>query len=262
MKFIPKPLVETADISRGKPTLKSFLKSAVSAVLVLALLYLFLGLVAELLARTIPDRWERQLSGAFPESTGADTNAMTRAAGILERLTKGESLRELDYHLFLFQQESPNAVAVPGGGIGVTAALLETVKSDAGLAFVLAHELGHHQHRHILRSLGRRLIIRTAAAMLLNYDGLSSVDTAFQLAESGYSRRQERAADEFALRLVHEKYGQAAGAMEFFEKIQEHRGDGLWMKYAGSHPPTAERLRYLRELAMQLKDGGVEPSSR
>ncbi|MBE0544842.1 MAG: M48 family metallopeptidase [Verrucomicrobia bacterium] len=255
MKYIPKPLVETADISRGKTTLKSFLKSALSVVLVLAVLYFVLGLLGEFLARTLPDRWECKLSRAATILAQSDSNAVQRAQDILAKLTAEEALRQLDYRVFVIELGSPNAVAVPGGGIGLTPELLEAVRSEAGLAFVIAHELGHHQHRHILRGLGRRLILGLAAALLFNYDGLSSVDAAFRLAETGYSRRQERAADEFALRLVHQKYGDLQEALEFFEQLQRTNGDPLWQKYAGSHPLTAERLEHLREFGRQLQTG-------
>lgn len=253
MKYIPKPLVETADISRGKASLKSFLKSAVSVLLVLAALYLVLGLLGELLAHSLPDRWERKLSRALPVASLSSTNDLQRAQTILAKLTADSSLRQLDYHLFLLDLGSPNAVALPGGGIGLTPELLDSVRSETGLAFVIAHELGHHQHRHILRGLGRRLVLGLAAALVFNYDGLSSVDSAFRLAETGYSRRQERAADEFALRLVHEKYGDLREALEFFEHLQRAHDDPLWQKYAGSHPLTAERLEHLHEVRQQLE---------
>ena len=252
MKFIPKPLVETADVSRGKSTLKDFLKSALSATLVLAGLYLLLVLLAETLARTIPDGWERRLSGAVGATAAGRAENIERATVILARLTEGGPLRDLEYTVFILDLEEPNAVAVPGGGIGLTPALFETVESEIGLAFVLAHELGHHQHRDILRSLGHRLLFGLAATFLLNYEGLSPVDAAFDLAETGYSRKQERAADAFALRLLHDKYGETSGALEFLEKLRSHRHLRIWEKYAGSHPLTRERLENLRALDREL----------
>jgi predicted Zn-dependent protease len=252
MKFIPKSLVETADVSRGKPTLKDFLKSTLSVVLVLAGLYLLVVLLAEAVVRTMPDSWERRLSGAVVATASGHAENLERANVILGRLTEGGSLRDLEYTVFILDLEEPNAVAVPGGGIGLTPALFETVESEIGLAFVLAHELGHHQHRDILRSLGHRLLLGLVATFLLNYEGLSPVDAAFDLAEIGYSRRQERAADAFALRLLHDKYGRTSGALEFLEKLQTRGHDRIWEKYAGSHPLTRDRLENLRALERQL----------
>lgn len=252
MKFIAKPLVETADISRGKQTAKSFFKGVLSAVLVLTALYLLLGLVGELLARTIPDSWERKLGGVVPMAVLGKTNDVERAERILAKLTADESLRTLNYRLFILELDEPNAVAVPGGGIGITRELLKEVQSDPGLAFVLAHELGHHQHRDILRSTGRGLILAVAGALLFNYDGMPAVNSAYRLAETRHSRSQEQAADDFALRLVHKKFGTSSDALEFFEKLQAKRHEPFWQKYAGSHPLTAERLEYLKTVASQL----------
>jgi beta-barrel assembly-enhancing protease len=263
MNYVAKPLIETADISRGKTTLRSLIKGTISALLVLALLYLALGLIGDLLARTIPDRWERQLSGvASVKITDTISNELQGAEAILAKLMKDEPLRELNYTLFLVDLKKPNAVAVPGGGIGLTPELLKSVQSEAGLALVIAHELGHHQHRHILRSVGRRLIFSLVAALLFNYDEFSTVNSALQLAENGHSRDQERDADEFAMRLIYKKYGDTKGALEFFEKLENEKSDSLWQKYAGSHPLTHERLQHLRALKKELSAAANNPSSK
>lgn len=78
---------------------------------------------------------------------------------------------------------------------------MEVVETEMGLAFVVAHELGHHQNRHALRILGRMLLLHTVAAMFGNSKNL--LDSALNVSESGFSRKQEREADKFAFHLVH-----------------------------------------------------------
>ena len=48
-----------------------------------------------------------------------------------------------------------NAFVLLGKKIYPTSELLKNAKTDRGLAFVMAHELGHIFHRDHLRSLGR-----------------------------------------------------------------------------------------------------------
>ena len=64
MKFIPRELRDTADASRGDHTWTSFLKNTASVILILGFLYLLLGLVADVVAWTLPERWEAATLGA------------------------------------------------------------------------------------------------------------------------------------------------------------------------------------------------------
>lgn len=58
--------------------------------------------------------------------------------------------RKLDYRVYLMLDPMPNAFALPGGIILVSTGLLETVANEAQIANVLAHELGHHELRHVI----------------------------------------------------------------------------------------------------------------
>src|SRR5690606_35172182 len=58
-----------------------------------------------------------------------------------------------------------NALALPGGAIVVTRGLLDQV-DDAELAFVLAHELAHLEHRDNLRAIGRGLVLTVALSLV------------------------------------------------------------------------------------------------
>ena len=65
MKFVARPLEKTADISRGKVSLRTALKWALEVVLALGALYLVLGVVADQIAVRIPIEWEKRLKPTF-----------------------------------------------------------------------------------------------------------------------------------------------------------------------------------------------------
>jgi predicted Zn-dependent protease len=259
MRFVPRELRETSDISRGDRTWTSFLKNVFSVFVILAGLYVLLGLAADVAARTLPERWEAEVFGRSPQKTDiseADApEQFARAQQLFDRLVEGADLRPLPYHLFLIDTADPNAVALPGGGIGVTRGLLERVESDIGLATVLAHELGHHQNRHNLRLLGRALLSRILIAVVFGESGSAVAEVPLALAESGYSRRQEIEADEFALHLVHDRFGHTRGSLEFFELIRDD-DTGLtgWGAFLSTHPLTDDRIERLRELQRGLEE--------
>ena len=249
MKFVPKEIKDTADISRGKRTWKGFFKNLLSVLIVLGLIYVLLGFVADIIASNIPEEWEAKLTmWEIPESDGGEK--FQRAKLIFEKLTQNSNLRPLPYKLFLLDMDVPNAVAVPGGSVGITRGLLKLVESEIGLATVLGHELGHHQKRHCLKKLGRTLIFKATMLVLFGKDGSSVMDVSLGLAESSHSRDQEREADDFGLRLVFKAYGNTDGCLEFFEMIQQQYelDTSPWHELMASHPPTEDRIDYLREL--------------
>lgn len=256
MRFVPKPLAGTADASRGTTSWQTFLRNVASAVIILGLGYLALGALAELLARTIPDRWEARMF-APPDAAVADTDRLARANEILAKLTSSGEPRDLPYRLVLVPDPQPNAFAFPGGAIGVTTGLLDSVESELGLAMVLGHELGHHQYRHTLTAIGRALVFTVARQLLFGGGEAPLVGASLGIAEAGHSRRQEREADELGLRLVYQTYGRTEGSLELYEDLLARDADDQlrWAAFLRSHPVTSSRLDSLRRLQAQLEAG-------
>jgi predicted Zn-dependent protease len=255
MKFVPKRLEKTADVSRGAASWQSFLKNVVSVVITLALGYLALGALTDVLARTIPDSWESRLFS--PPDDHSVSRDFARAEQVLERLLGADGFRQLPYRLFLAPGSEANAFAVAGGGVGVTQGLLDSIETEAGLALVLGHELGHHQARHPLRHIGRMLVFSVARALLFGARDVSLVDQSLAIVDSSYSRRQERQADAFGLRLIHEIYGHTQESLEFLERIWVEGGtqEGRWSAFLRSHPLTSDRIADLRTLQLELDEG-------
>lgn len=254
MQFTPKIPEQTADVSVGKRSWKEQVETAVMFLLFLAAVWWFTGLLGTFVGARIPDAWERKLSGAGGlMAEGGDTGTLDRAQAILNKLLEGESIRKLEYRLMVMDAEGANAFAIPGGWIAVTTGLLSAVSSEEGLAFVLAHEVGHHQYRHMTRRLGRTLLQGLILGVMFGQqDAMGLTDSAARLAEAGYSRDDEREADDYALRLVHRKYGSTDAALEFFRFVTENEEEFVWQSFAGSHPPTQERIDALTELQEAL----------
>lgn len=167
----------------------------------------------------------------------------------------------------LVASRQANAMVVPGGTVMVYAGLLDQVKSENGLAFVLAHELSHLVHRDHLRAMGRSLVM-IAAATVLTGDGSWAAGVlapAQHLGETGYSRERESQADAKALRILQCRYGHVGGATEFFEALRKQDGEApAFTHYLASHPSMAARIEAVR-LAMRqagLRSGPVLPLPR
>ncbi len=143
----------------------------------------------------------------------------------------------------------PNAFALPGGDIVVTDALVELLQGhDDTLLGVMAHELGHVQHRHGMHALAQFALLSTATSVALgDFSSMLAVLPAW-MAQMGYSRDAERQADAVAARVLRASGRSPAVMVYFFERLAQLPGadDGPPMALA-SHPADAERMRYFQQ---------------
>lgn len=148
----------------------------------------------------------------------------------------------------------PNAFALPGGTIVVTDEMVAAVGSDDELLAVLAHEIGHVRGRHAMRLV----LQNSGVAVLMTALAGDAVGVTFlavalpsMLLQSGYSRRFEAEADDYAFAHMkrHGVSPQAfADAMRRLEKeTGSARDDDAMTRYLGTHPATAERIRRAEE---------------
>lgn len=106
----------------------------------------------------------------------------------------------------LVNSDVVNAFAVPGCYIYVTRGLMGIVNSEAELASVMAHEVGHivaaHNRRQQRRSLWRNLGVM-AVGMITGSEKLTRIaGTAAEYFTLRYSRKQEYEADDLGLRYL------------------------------------------------------------
>ena len=145
----------------------------------------------------------------------------------------------------------PNALALPGGVIYVTDALVELAPDNEAVLGVLAHELGHIDRRHLMRRLFASAAVGAAAAVL--FGDVSTVLAALPaiLIELDYSRSMEREADLYAVELLRANgisTGSLATLFERMQKAHDKRGSSSdWPAYLSTHPPTPERVELFRK---------------
>ena len=137
----------------------------------------------------------------------------------------------------------------------VLSALLDTMDSENGLAFVLAHELAHYRNRDHLRGMGRSAVLLAGSVLLTGANsGLSSLLTpAYSLQWATYSQERESAADALALDALDCLYGHTGGATELFERLRDLELETDWsvLHYFASHPEVGDRIEELQDLAAQ-----------
>ncbi|MCK5872387.1 MAG: M48 family metallopeptidase, partial [Methylococcales bacterium] len=149
-----------------------------------------------------------------------------------------------------------NALALPGGNILLFAGLLDSVRSENGLAFVIAHELGHFINQDHLRGMGRGAVLM---ALSIAFTGADSNISKFltptsQFAQAQYSQKAESFADQTALKILNCHYGHVGGATEFFDWIKNTPKDSLQKlekvsHYFSTHPHIEKRINALHQFS-------------
>lgn len=235
---------------------RDFFKVLTIVVLASIALIYGLGFLSDTLTAKIPIEVElklfKKLNGSFfAQLTRILTPGERKEApflkDVLKKLGEKADLKQYSLDIQFVCSEIPTAYAVMGGQIIVTSGFLDYLQTENGLAFVLAHELGHFKHRHHLKGLGKGIILGSVLSSL----GLSGADQllteASDFIEMKYSRDEERVADDYAIELMRRSYGSLAGADELFTHLsKKYYSDPL--DFSSSHPATEERIKKLRSL--------------
>lgn len=152
------------------------------------------------------------------------------------------------FHVLL--DPSVNAFAIPGGHLYVNTGLIEAAGSEAEVAAVIGHELGHAESRHPTENMSRALGAQIVAGLILGKEPGALQQAAAGLIANGglsaYSRSAEREADSIAVYLLNRAGYDPNAMVTFFEKlleIEKQRGGGsIGISLFSSHPDTVERI--------------------
>lgn len=112
-----------------------------------------------------------------------------------QRLAAHAETQGLTYRFYLLNSPVVNAFAAPGGYIYVTRGLLSYANSEAELAGVLAHEIGHITGRHAAERYSTGTLTQIGAAVASAALGSQAASQALGVGSnlflSSYSRGQE-----------------------------------------------------------------------
>ncbi|MFN2308258.1 MAG: M48 family metalloprotease [Gammaproteobacteria bacterium] len=116
-----------------------------------------------------------------------------------ERLVPHSHRPNLIYRFTVLDSQDVNAFALPGGYIYITRGLLAYLNSEAELAAVLGHELGHVTARHSVRQHSAATATGLLGAVIAGASGVQGAGDLAQIAGTafvrGYGREHELEAD-------------------------------------------------------------------
>jgi predicted Zn-dependent protease len=159
-----------------------------------------------------------------------------------------------------------NAFTLPGGHIYVTSAMLKLTESEAELAFVMAHELGHVAARHATREATRNEFIQFGTLPLSVWGGWTGVALRAFAAPSAKlgllkgAREFEFQADRLGIDYLNRSGYDPTAAVDVFERIEatERKKPGPVTRLYEDHPLTASRIEQTQKHLNEISGGRSE----
>ncbi len=172
-----------------------------------------------------------------------------RVVDIGQRVSDAAGIHGVDFYAIdMGREDSANAFQIPNH-VYATKTLLREF-DDAGVTFILAHELGHQNGHHLAKQQKKNQTIGIGAALLGALFGVKSNsvgDYAISIAggamANSYSRTQETEADVFGLQVLHDLGVSYDAAAESFKKLKgKSKEDKTTNALFGSHPLLSARI--------------------
>ncbi|MFT4548893.1 MAG: putative Zn-dependent protease [Verrucomicrobiales bacterium] len=194
-----------------------------------------------------------------------DPNYNGQLQRVAARLTKVITMAGAEWEFVVFEDDTPNAFALPGGKVGVHTGLFQITQNEASLAAVVGHEIGHVKAGHSGERMSQQILagVGTAAAgVILNRNEemsrgrktaiLAGVGVGATGAVLKFSRTQELEADELgALYMARAGYDPRE-SIGLWERFSKFKGGGGAPQFMSTHPSDSTRIARLEAYMPQV----------
>ena len=172
---------------------------------------------------------------------------------------------DVRYRFGVLDTDQVNAMATPGGYVFVTRGALALIESEAELAGVLAHEVGHVNEKHVVEEIQDRA--RTGLGTELAGKALDADPEALEkvvgLGTSvlfmGLSREDELEADSLGVVYAARAGYDPGGLAGFVRKLETNESRPFLKSLKATHPKPSERLAVLERVAKKAAAEGAPP---
>lgn len=167
---------------------------------------------------------------------------------------------DLPWEFHVVDDPAVNAFALPGGFIYVTRGILAHFNSEAELASVLGHEIGHVTARHSVEQISRQQLagLGFGIAMAASEDVREYADllgAGLQIAFLKFSRDDESQSDDLGLRyMTRAGYhpDEMAKVFHTLGRVSALAGSGRVPEWQSTHPDPANRAERIAAAVSQL----------
>ncbi len=220
-------------------------------------IHLIVGVIVALLASYLGSPWEaRAQKLSFIRDAEIESNIRAFAAPLFQ----AAGLQPDAVKVYLVKDDALNAFVAGGQKLFLNTGLIMRTDHAGQLIGVIAHESGHIAAGHLVRindALGNAsaqsilaMVLGVAAGIATGNAGVGQAvllggQSAVKRSFLNYTRTQEAAADQAALRLLEATNQTAQGLLEFFEILgdQDLVSPRFQDAYVRTHPLTRDRIK-------------------
>ncbi len=158
-----------------------------------------------------------------------------------------KSHRQMPYEYVLVASAVPNAFALPGGSIFLTAGLMRRMTNERQLAAVLGHETGHVAAMHNVQGMQRQIMLEVGMQILAGTEAQKAEGVARLVGSMmtlRYSRGDEYEADKVGIEYMTRAGYNPWGMVELLEVLQglSESEPGTLAEMFQTHPVTSKRI--------------------
>jgi predicted Zn-dependent protease len=201
-------------------------------------------------------------------SQNEKARALVRRLGeeLVERSIAAKSPYKFSFHV-LADPRTVNAFALPGGPIFITEGLLRLLKSEAEVAAVLGHEIGHVIARHSSERLAKQQLTQGLLNALLIGSGDLTTAQIGQIVGNminmSYGRDDELESDALGIRIMAEGGYDPRAMIRVMEVLAKASGGGSRQpEFVSTHPAPENRAARIKEAIAKRFPNGVPQGLR
>jgi predicted Zn-dependent protease len=186
----------------------------------------------------------------------ADPALNDQVTRVGRRIADATGRTDYKWEFKVIEDKQANAFCLPGGKVAVYTGILPITRDEAGLAAVLAHEIGHVLARHGGERLSQQMGVQSATQVLA---GLASSNPAtVQLVSAAlgagaqvgvllpWSRQQESEADHLGLILMAKAGYDPHAALELWKRMAEAAKGQRPSQWLSTHPSEETRIEQIQ----------------
>jgi predicted Zn-dependent protease len=190
-------------------------------------------------------QFEEEFGGSVPDRQLQD---YVSRVGTSVAQTSG---RDMPYEFTLVRSDVPNAFALPGGKIFLTAGLMQLMNNEREMAAVLAHEVAHVAQQHNVRQMQAQMGWELMSQILGELAGEQSGQAASTatkivggMTSLKYSRDYEYEADGYGIQYMSSAGYNPWGMVELLTTLKNlhDREPSRLENMFQTHPLTSERI--------------------
>jgi len=204
----------------------------------------------------------QQTLQSMPEIPEAGMKALVSQMG--QRIARASERPNLPWEFHTLDDPSVNAFALPGGFIFVSRGLLTHLNSEAELAQVIGHEIGHVTAKHSVSQMSKAQLATLGLGVGSIFSGTvraigGALETGLTLAFLKFGRDDEMQADDLGFKYSLNQRYDVREAIDVYEVLQAigSRARGKLPEWQSTHPDPGNRLTQTQQRIAALPAGSL-----